>query len=142
MFFHFSLDMWSDFTYNGTCDLGYTCSLFIHQHDDNVMRYYSLNHDQHGRKIKRKKPKGVVCGKYKATEFKPFEPSTTKTYADLRMAESKQYPSHDSGTFNTTKKERPQYTGTLVKGISTMHKSNAVPIINKEQATEISRMAK
>ena len=27
------------------------------------------------------------------------------------------------------------YTGTLVKGIATMHKSNAVPVINKEEAT-------
>ena len=32
------------------------------------------------------------------------------------------------------------YTGTLVKGISTMHKSNAVPIIDQEQATEIAQM--
>ena len=32
------------------------------------------------------------------------------------------------------------YTGTLIKGIATMHKSNAVPIINEEQAIEISRM--
>lgn len=34
----------------------------------------------------------------------------------------------------------PKYTGTLIKGIATMHKSNAVPIIDQEQATEISRM--
>ena len=33
-----------------------------------------------------------------------------------------------------------KYTGTLIKGIATMHKSNAVPVINKEQAEEISRM--
>lgn len=142
MFFHFSLDMCSGFPYNSTSIYRCISSPSIHRYGDNVMRYYSLNHDQHGRKIKRKKPKGVVCGKYKATEFKPFESSKTKTYADLRMAESKKYPSHDSGTFNTSKKERPQYTGTLVKGISTMHKSNAVPITNKEQATEISRMAR
>jgi hypothetical protein len=38
------------------------------------------------------------------------------------------------------KKESPKYTGTLVIGISTLHKSNAVPIINQEQAEEISRM--
>jgi hypothetical protein len=35
-----------------------------------------------------------------------------------------------------------RYTGTLVTGIATMHKSNAVPVINQEQAEEISRMAK
>ncbi len=142
MFLHFDLDMWSDFPYNSTSIHRCNVAQFIHQNDGNGMRYYSLNHDQYGRKIKRKKPKGVVCGKYKAAEFKPFESSKTETYADLRLAESKQYPSHDSGTFNTSKKERPQYTGTLVKGISTMHKSNAVPITNKEQATEISRMSR
>ena len=32
------------------------------------------------------------------------------------------------------------YTGTLIKGIATMHKSNAVPIINQDQAVEISQM--
>lgn len=32
------------------------------------------------------------------------------------------------------------YTGTLIKGIATMHKSNAVPIINEQEATDISRM--
>ncbi len=38
------------------------------------------------------------------------------------------------------KKESIKYTGTLIKGIATMHKSNAVPVINDEQAIEISRM--
>ena len=39
-----------------------------------------------------------------------------------------------------TKKDSPKYTGTLIKGIATMHKSNAVPVINDEQAVEISKM--
>lgn len=38
------------------------------------------------------------------------------------------------------KKEPMKYTGTLIKGIATMHKSNAVPILNKQQATDISNM--
>ena len=38
------------------------------------------------------------------------------------------------------KKEPPKYTGTLIKGIATMHKSNAVPVINEEQMQDISRM--
>ncbi len=50
------------------------------------------------------------------------------------------YPSHNAMVGNTAKVESPKYTGTLVKGIATMHKSNAVPIINDEQAVEISRM--
>jgi hypothetical protein len=40
----------------------------------------------------------------------------------------------------TPKKEPQKYTGTLIKGIATMHKSNAVPIINKEQAKDIANM--
>ncbi len=33
-----------------------------------------------------------------------------------------------------------QYTGTKVKGIGTMHKSNAVPIFSDEEAIDIARM--
>ena len=32
------------------------------------------------------------------------------------------------------------YTGSMVKGIATMHKSNAVPVFSDEQAVDISRM--
>jgi hypothetical protein len=42
---------------------------------------------------------------------------------------------------NATKRTEPRkYTGTLIKGIATMHKSNAVPVINEEQMKDISRM--
>jgi hypothetical protein len=41
---------------------------------------------------------------------------------------------------NGFKREENKYTGTLITGICTMHKSNAVPVINKKQAEEISRM--
>ena len=37
----------------------------------------------------------------------------------------------------TPKKE---YTGTLIKGIATMHKSNAVPVISEQHAKDISNM--
>ena len=39
-----------------------------------------------------------------------------------------------------TKRDSIKYTGTLVKGIATMHKSNAVPVIDEEQMRDISRM--
>jgi len=32
------------------------------------------------------------------------------------------------------------YTGTKVKGIATMHKSNAVPVFSDEEAIDISKM--
>lgn len=36
--------------------------------------------------------------------------------------------------------EPKRYTGSLVKGISVLHKSNAVPVISDEEITDISRM--
>jgi hypothetical protein len=39
-----------------------------------------------------------------------------------------------------TKKDSPKYTGTAMKGIGTMHKSNSVPIFTDEQAIEIATM--
>lgn len=39
-----------------------------------------------------------------------------------------------------TKGETKVYTGTKIKGIGTMHKSNAVPIFSDEEAQDIARM--
>ena len=41
---------------------------------------------------------------------------------------------------NALLKANPVYTGTKVKGIATMHKSNAVPVFSDEQAIDISKM--
>ena len=41
---------------------------------------------------------------------------------------------------NGAAKERNVYTGTLIKGIATTHKSNAIPITTAEQAIEVSAM--
>jgi hypothetical protein len=38
------------------------------------------------------------------------------------------------------KKDSPVYTGTKVKGIGTMHKSNAVPVFSDEEAVAIATM--
>ena len=39
-----------------------------------------------------------------------------------------------------SKRQENKYTGTLVKGIAQMHKSNAVPITSKEDAVHIANM--
>lgn len=99
------------------------------------MLHYSLNHDAHGRKIKKRKPKGEVYTKYK----KPREglnPLPSYTYRGMET----QYASREATTYGCHKVESPKYTGTLVKGISTMHKSNAVPIINESEAKEHASM--
>lgn len=49
------------------------------------------------------------------------------------------YPSGD-GVGTTYARKENVYTGTLIKGIATMHKSNAVPVIDQKQAEEIARM--
>jgi hypothetical protein len=54
--------------------------------------------------------------------------------------ETPQYPSASDTAGVAARVEPPQYTGTLVKGIGTMHKSNAIPIIDEEQMKDLARM--
>jgi len=58
--------------------------------------------------------------------------------------ETKSYPSYQgSGPIpgSCAKKDSPKYTGDLIVGIATMHKSNAVPVMRgTKQAEEIARM--
>ena len=49
-------------------------------------------------------------------------------------------PSRGDGTGNATLAAPKVYTGTKVKGIATMHKSNAVPVFSDEEAVAISTM--
>lgn len=53
---------------------------------------------------------------------------------------TKHIPSRGDGTGNATLAPAKVYTGTKVKGIATMHKSNAVPVFSNEEAIEISKM--
>jgi len=48
--------------------------------------------------------------------------------------------SKDTGAIACTKKDDMRYSGTKIKGIGTMHKSNAVPVFSDEEAVDISRM--
>ena len=52
---------------------------------------------------------------------------------------TRQYKSVDTGG-SATLAPAKVYTGTKVKGIATMHKSNAVPVFSDEEAVDISRM--
>jgi hypothetical protein len=51
-----------------------------------------------------------------------------------------EYPSAPETAGVAARVEPPRYTGTLVKGIGTMHKSNAVPVINEEEMKDLARM--
>lgn len=55
--------------------------------------------------------------------------------------ETQKVASLDTGHTGAVKtRDIPQYTGTKIKGIGTMHKSNAVPIFSDEEAQDIARM--
>lgn len=54
--------------------------------------------------------------------------------------ETERVASQDTGWVACTTAPNQEYTGTKVKGIGTMHKSNAVPIFSDEEAVEISTM--
>jgi len=70
-----------------------------------------------------------------APEVKTYQWQMPKTYR-----EAPKYKSIDTGVGIAAKPERKEYTGTLVTGIATMHKSNAVPVINQQEATDIANM--
>jgi hypothetical protein len=69
-------------------------------------------------------------------------PSLSSSYS-LKIPEGRNTTAHiksvDTGG-NAVLKPSPVYTGTMVKGIATMHKSNAVPVFSNEEAVDISRM--
>lgn len=49
-------------------------------------------------------------------------------------------PSLNTGVGTAAKAPIPVYTGDKIKGIGTMHKSNAVPVFSDEEAQDISKM--
>ena len=69
-------------------------------------------------------------------------PSLSSSYS-LAIPEGRNTTAHiksvDTGG-NATLKPAKVYTGTKVKGIATMHKSNAVPVFSDEEAVVIARM--
>jgi hypothetical protein len=78
-------------------------------------------------------------GQYKFKERKSESFQVIKSQEAFRR-ETPKIPSLGVGVGNGLMKERQVYTGTLIKGIATMHKSNAVPVINDEQAKDIAQM--
>jgi hypothetical protein len=49
-------------------------------------------------------------------------------------------PSQDTGWVPCVKVHDQEYTGTKVKGIATLHKSNGVPVFTDQEAIDISKM--
>lgn len=74
---------------------------------------------------------------------KPVKASSTVKLPSVSTPyrrETAHIPSLNSGAGVATKAAPKIYTGTLIKGIATMHKSNAVPILNDQDAIDIAKM--
>jgi len=95
------------------------------------MIYGSMRHTTSGRKKTYN-----AWGKTKKKVFKSTVSMPSYTYrgSDVHI------PSSDSMSGSTAKVEPQKYTGTLVKGIGTMHKSNAVPVIDEQQMKDLASM--
>ena len=90
--------------------------------------YGSLNHTTSGRKKKTyRRTKSVKQG---------VSTNITKSY----RRETPEYRSASDTTGVAVRVEPIQYTGSFVKGIGTMHKSNAIPIVDEEHMKDIARM--
>ena len=68
------------------------------------------------------------------------EPLSYTLSAPAGRQSTKHIPSLNTGDGIAAKKQIPQYTGTKMLGIGTMHKSNAVPIFSDDEAKSISSM--
>ena len=71
--------------------------------------------------------------------------SPRKTMSDLVPKtppgrETDAIPSQDTGWVPCVKVKDNEYTGTKVKGIATLHKSNGVPVFTDQEAKDISSM--
>ena len=78
--------------------------------------------------VKKTAPKKIIKSNNIINDNKPFR------------RETPYYPSLNSNEYNTFKKNVQHYTGDNMKGIGTLHKSNAVPIFTDEEARDQASM--
>jgi hypothetical protein len=69
-----------------------------------------------------------------------YQPKGDYRPSQRYVRQTRHIPSREDQGQVCARPERKVYTGTLVKGIATMHKSNAVPIIDQQQAEDIAKM--
>lgn len=82
---------------------------------------------------------GVEADDKKRKRAMTAEPLTYKLSVPADRSTS-HIPSRGTGVGSATLAPAKVYTGTKIKGIGTMHKSNAVPIFSDEEAQDIARM--
>ena len=102
----------------------------------------SLGYTYSGRKKKRLGSKtGTISSRRSSFNNRDIgesrQSNNTPTYY---RRETTEYLSAPDSNGVAARVDAPQYTGNLIKGIATMHKSNAVPVINEQEMVDISRM--
>ncbi len=102
---------------------------------------------EHARKAREQEESWKALQKKWGIEAEERKRKRALTAPVMLPTESKPYrretPHYNSLPFTAgpcTKPEQKVYTGDKIKGIGTMHKSNAVPIFSDEEAIEISKM--
>ena len=92
------------------------------------MIYGSINHTACGRKKKTTRRTRRITKAVRSSAPAPYRRETAE------------YRSAPDTTGVAVRVDSMQYTGRLVKGIGTLHKSNAVPVIDEEYMKDIARM--
>lgn len=85
------------------------------------------------------KRQGLEAEEKKRRRAMAAEPLVYNLDTPIGRSNTHHIPSRDTGGVAVLAPQKV-YTGTKVKGIATMHKSNAVPVFSDEEAIDISRM--
>jgi hypothetical protein len=86
------------------------------------------------------KSQGIEAEEKRRTRAMKAEPLQYKLSAPVGR-ETARIASRDTGHSGAVRtKDIPQYTGTKILGIGTMHKSNAVPVFSDQEAHDIATM--
>jgi hypothetical protein len=86
------------------------------------------------------KQQGIEAEEKKRKRAMSAEPLSYTLSAPPGRGNTNHIPSQGQSTGVAALRPAPVYTGTKIKGIGTMHKSNAVPIFSDEEAVAISQM--
>lgn len=102
-------------------------------------KYKSADHAKKARELKASWD--LLMKKYESNN-ENVQPSKTNPSSSVRRpgSDTRHIPSLDTGAGVAAKKDIPEYTGEAMIGIGQLHKSNAIPIFQAEDAVDISKM--
>jgi len=109
--------------------------------DVTITAKFAQEFREYNSQMKRLGSKTKTMDEYITYRLGKFSPKLRGIKTDkLQVSDHRdKYPSGE-GIGISFAKQANTYTGTLIKGVSTMHKSNAVPVISEEEMKEHSKM--